>query len=254
MSERNSASAERAHHRKHSSSNKVLRTITFVLTPFLMLLFVFGLFVLVLLKPYADAKPYIDFVFNQDSYITQGDSQVNIVKTDTSKLNVRKIEADEKEYGEQEEGEEHYIIYPDYGDLYARLTIENANMIDLPVYAGWNEANLEKGVGWFNGSVYIGKVGNVVLAAHNHTYFFNLPLVKVGDIVKLETDYVKLTYVVKEIVTFHEDDVTYIGRLDHDRLVMYTCWNNGKLGMSQYRLGVLCDIVEREWKKVEVPE
>lgn len=219
-----------------------------------MLLFVFGIFVLVFLKPYSDIKPHLDFIFNQQAKTSQGDSQVSLINDNNSKLDIQKIDDDNSEYGESEDDFDRYVIYPNYGDLYATLTIENAGMIDLPVYAGWAERNLEKGVCWFNGSVFIGKVGNVVLAAHNHTYFYNLPQVKEGDIVVLETGYVKQTYVVKEIVTFHEDDHTYIYRTDSDRLTMFTCWNNGKLGLSEYRRGVLCDLVSREWKKVEVPE
>lgn len=255
MSERNSASAEHAHHRKHSSSNKVLRTLTFVLTPFLMLLFVFGLFVLVLLKPYSDIKPYVDMVFDGDSVQTSGDMQVNLYHDEDMEVRIKEIELDDSAVDATPE-KPHYMIYPYYGDRYGSLTIDSIGMKEYPVFCGWSADILECGIGWYNGSTFIGKVGNVVLAAHNHTYFYLLPQVKVGDTVVLETEYCKLTYIVKEIVTFHENDLTYIRQLpDHgDRLTMFTCWNNGRLGMSEYRLACLCDIVEREWKDVEVPE
>ena len=32
---------------------------------------------------------------------------------------------------------------------------------------------------------------------------------------------------------------------------MYTCWNNGMLGMSEYRIAVICELTDREWKEVE---
>ena len=250
MSERNSAHAEHAHHRKHSSSNKVLRTVTFVLTPFLMLIFVLGVFLLVLLKPYNDAKPYIKLVFSSELSRTNGDSQVNLYQPADLDLNVKEIEIEKDDVKET-----HTIVYPHYGDLYGTLNIENAGMIDLPVYCGCADDLLEKGVGWFNGSNHIGRVGNVVLAAHNHTYFYLLPQVKVGDIVTLETSYIKMTYIVKERVIYHKDDLTYVLPMDGtDRLTMFTCWNDGKLGMSDQRLGIICDVVSREWKEVEVPE
>ena len=107
------------------------------------------------------------------------------------------------------------------------------------------------GAGWYNGSVYIGHVGNVVLAGHNHTYFYNLPKCKKGDEVTLETSYVKQTYMVTDIEIFHEDDQTYVRPTDDDRLTMYTCWNNGMLGMSEYRIAVICELTDREWKEVE---
>ena len=253
MSERNSAHAEHAHHRKHSSSNKVLRTVTFVLTPFLMLLFVSGLFLLVLLKPYNDAKPYLNLMFvgsGPSDISTSDDPQVNIYYPGDRELNIKEVEVEEDNVKET-----HTIVYPYYGDLYATLNIENAGMKDLPVYCGCADDLLEKGVGGFNGSNYIGKVGNVVLAAHNHTYFYLLPQVKEGDIVTLETSYVKMTYVVKERVIYHKDDYTYVLPMDGtERLTMFTCWNNGMLGMSDQRLGIICDVVSKEWKDVEVPE
>ncbi len=221
-----------------------------------------GVTVLILLKPYSNVKPYLDTVFNQSNTRTNGDSQVNFFQNEDLDLNIQEVEIEEPVPSDDSNSSstetkvtKHTFIYPYYGDRYATLNIENAGMKDLPVYCGTDESLLEMGVGWYNGSVYIGKVGNVVLAAHNHTYFYMLPAVKVGDIVTLETSYVKMTYIVSDIVVFHETDYTYVlPTKGKDRLTMYTCWNNGYLGMSEWRLGVLCDLVSREWKEVEVPQ
>ena len=51
---------------KGTSSNRVLRTITFVLTPFLMSALLFGVVALAAAKPFAAAKPYVNIVFNND--------------------------------------------------------------------------------------------------------------------------------------------------------------------------------------------
>ena len=51
------------------------------------------------------------------------------------------------------------------------------------MYSGTDLDVLEYGAGWYNGSVYIGRPGNVVIAGHNHTDFFNLPKCEKGDIV-----------------------------------------------------------------------
>ena len=53
---------------------------------------------------------------------------------------------------------------------------------------------------------------------------------------------------------FHMKDYQYVRPTSDDRLTMYTCWNEGRLGMSEYRLAVICKLTKREWKKVEVPE
>ncbi len=251
MSERKSAKTEHAHHHKHSKSNKVLRTVSFVLTPFLLLLFVFGLFSLALLKPYNNIKPYLDTVFNPENTLPD-EGQISIYHSDDLELNVREIEIQEDE---TKDPEKHTIIYPYYGDRYGTLNIESVGMKDIPVYCGTTLDILELGAGWDYSSVFIGKVGRVVLWGHNHTWFYMLPQVQNGDIVTLETDYVKMTYIVKDRAVFHETDRTYTHTTPgEDHLTLGTCWNNGMLGMSVYRLGILCDLVSREWKEVEVPQ
>ena len=219
-----------------------------------MLLFVFGIFVLVFFKPYSDLQPYLKVVFDPESNLTSGDSQVSLYHSDNMKLNIQEADINDTVFDDGDDEEKHTFVYPYYGDYYANLNIPNAGMKDIPVYCGTELDVLEKGAGWYYASVFIGKKGNCVIAGHNHTYFFLLPQVKKGDLVTLETSYCKLTYIVRETVVFHEDDYTYIDPIpDADILTLMTCWNNGRLGMSQYRLGVICDIVEREWKDVEVP-
>lgn len=200
--------------------------------------------VLALSKPYSKIKPYAGMVFQAGTEEAGNVRTLNKYRDDDAPLQKKEIDDDTT-------GETHTMIYPYYGDRYATINCEAAGMNDIPVYSGTTNDVLELGAGWYNGSVYIGHVGNVVIAGHNHTYFYNLPKCKEGDIVTLETDYCKLTYVVSEIVKFHEDDLTYIRPTEDDRLTMYTCWNNGMLGLSEYRIAVICELTEREWKEVE---
>ncbi len=233
-------------HQKHSSSNKVLRAFTFVLTPFLILVIVLSSLVLALSKPYAQLKPYTNLVFDVSAKEAESKSvrTLNKYRDDDAPLQIKEIQDDET-------NETHTMVYPYYGDYYASITCENAGMNNIKVYSGTTEDVLTWGAGWYNGSVYIGHVGNVVIAGHNHTSFYRLPNCKIGDIVTLDTSYCKLTYIVSDIEVFHETDLTYIRPSDRDILTMYTCWNNGRLGMSEYRLAVICDCVEREWKEVK---
>ena len=240
-----SSEKNRHSHRKHSESNKVLRAVTYVLTPFLVLTVVCGVFVLAFFKPFSSVKPYIDIVFNANVKQNQGDKQVSLYHPDDAPTIIKEVPASETE-------EKHTMIYPYYGDYYGTFTCENAGMKDIPIYAGNRLDVLEKGIGWNNSSEYIGNVGNVVLAGHNHTYFFLLPQCKVGDLVVLETSYVKVTYRIYEIVKFSDNDSTYLQPTwGQDRLTAYTCWNNGRLGMSKVRIGILGELVSREWKDVE---
>lgn len=246
---RSARSADKvAHHHKHSSSNKVLRAVTFVLTPFLILLISVCIIVIAFNVPYTKAKPYLDLVFNTsnvDMKKAESSRTINKYRDDDAALMKKKIK-------DEATGEEHDIIYPYYGDIYGTLTCKAASMENIPIFSGDGDDILEKGIGWFNGSVFIGHVGNVVLCAHNHTYFLNLPKIKIGDEVVIETDYVKQTYIVDEIEVFYKTDLKYVRPTDDDRLTMYTCWNQGRLGMSDYRLAVVGKLTKREWKKVEV--
>lgn len=252
MSRSSSAKAEgNARHHNHSSSNRVLRAVTFVLTPFLILVLTGSLCVLLLAKPYGAAKPFADMVFDtsQSSYVetaAEGTNlnSLNIYRDDDAPINL-------KEVVDEETGERHSIIYPYYGDYYGTVTCESAGMNEIPIYSGQGDDILLRGAGWFNGSVFIGQEGNVVLAAHNHTYFRNLPNCNVGDTVVIDTDFVRQTYIVTDKQVFHQSDYTYVRPTDDDRLTMYTCWNNGRLGMSEYRLAIICELQEREWKEVD---
>jgi sortase A len=199
---------------------------------------------LVLVKPYSVFKPYLNVVFKTSSAATENIRTLNKYRDDDAPDLIKEVSDDET-------GETHTMVYPYYGDFYATLNVESAGMNDIPIYSGTTDDVLANGAGWFNGSVYIGNVGNVVLAGHNHTYFRNLPNCEIGDVVTLETTYCKLTYVVTDREVFHEDDLTYVRPTDDDRLTMYTCWNNGRLGMSEYRLAIICELTEREWKEVE---
>lgn len=219
-----------------------------------MLALLCGASVLTLTKPYNEyVKKYVDTAFGDVSPDVKSVRTLNPYRDDDAPLQVREIEVEVEDQG-QKKTEKATMIYPYYGDRYATLNCEAAGMKDIPVYSGQNNDILEWGAGWYNGSSYIGRPGNVVIAGHNHTYFYYLPNCQVGDIVTLETDYCKITYTVRERVVFHETDYTYVFPTEDDRLTLYTCWNNGYLGMSEYRLAIICDPIKTEWKEVEVDQ
>lgn len=244
MSRRKKGSGTHSH--KSTSSSRVMRTCIFVLTPFLIAALMCGAAGGVLYASLKQYKPAIEYAFGANSPEVKSVRTLNKYKDDDAPDQIGKVEVDTSSGTEVKE-----IVYPYYGDYYASLTIEAADMIDIPVYSGQDPEILEKGPGWYNASSFIGRPGNVVIAGHNHTDFKNLPDVKEGDEVILETSYVKITYKVEETVSFHEKDYTYVFPTEDDRLTLYTCWNNGKLGMSEYRLAKICRPVKTEWKNIE---
>ncbi|MBO4867628.1 MAG: class D sortase [Ruminococcus sp.] len=236
-------------HKHKTSSSRVLRTVTYVLTPFLILVILCSTAVLALFKPFKDFKPYLDTTFGATPMEVRNLRTINKYRDDDAPDQVKEVEIEIN--GKQET---HTMVYPYYGDYYAELNCEAAGMKNIPVYSGQDNYVLEKGAGWYNGSVFIGRPGNVVIAGHNHTFFYNLPKCEIGDVVTLETCYCKCTYIIDERVVFHESDYTYVYPTDDDRLTMYTCWNEGRLGMSQYRLAFICKLKDIEWKEVETKE
>lgn len=232
-----------------ASSSKVLRAVTFVLTPFLITAILFSFTAIGLNKPYNKIKPYTDLAFGASAPDAANVSTLNkAVDDDPEPTVVKEIEVDVEGTGEKTKAQ---MVYPYYGDFYATLNCESAGMKDIKVYSGTSNEVLYWGAGWYNGSVYIGNPGNVVIAGHNHTDFYYLPNMNIGDEVTLETSYVKITYICEESVVFHETDYTYVMPTEDDRLTLYTCWNNGYLGMSEWRLAKICKPVEWEWKEVE---
>ena len=236
-------------HKHKTSSSRVLRTVTYVLTPFLILVILCSTAVLALFKPFKDFKPYLDTTFGATPMEVRNLRTINKYRDDDAPDQIKEVEVEVN--GKQET---HTMVYPYYGDYYAELNCEAAGLKKVPVYSGQDAYVLEKGAGWYNGSVFIGRPGNVVIAGHNHTFFYNLPKCEIGDVVTLETSYCKCTYIIDERVVFHESDYTYVYPTDDDRLTMYTCWNEGRLGMSQYRLAFICKLKDIEWKEVETKE
>ena len=141
-----------------------------------------------------------------------------------------------------EEGE---IIRPSFGEQYAVLECKEA-AIEVPVYWGSSTELLECGACQSTSSKVIGDTGNVVIDAHVNTFFANLSKVEVGDIVTLYTEYGVFTYRARELVTFENTSKKYVLPSEEDRLTLYTCQAQ-VLGTSSTRIGVLCELVEKQF-------
>lgn len=231
---------------KHKNKETCKAVVFF--TPLLIVILCFGIVILFGLRFFITAQSYTNLLFNEKSE-AENMAEDNQYKRSDAIPMVGKTKS------EKDDTKEHKIIYPYYGDLYAHLTISNdsVKVKNSPIYWGDSDDLLDKGIVQSNYSAYIGTTGRVVLAAHNHTYFRYLPNIKVGDKVTLKTDYGTFTYKVKQTKVLKDTDTSLLyydptAENVTDDLILYTCWNNGYMGLSNERLYVICSVVKKQYK------
>lgn len=225
----------------HSHRSKKAYKIALTCTPLLVLIIVCCILVLAGYNKFLYVQGWTNMIFGSSTSAGQMDTDNPYKRADAPQ---KKSKVDD-----------HEIIYPYYGDAYAKLTIDNADVgvKDVPVYWGDSDDILEKGIAQSNYSSYIGVPGRVVLAAHNHTFFVNLKNIKPGDKATLTTDYGTFVYEVTKTDIKNSKDTTYLyydptKKPVTDDLILYTCWNNGYMGASDQRLYVVCKVVSRTYK------
>ncbi len=97
--------------------------------------------------------------------------------------------------------------------------------LDVPVLAGTDDPQLERGVGWLTRTAPLGAVGNAALAGHRDSFFRKLGEVSVGDVLRVDT----LDGVLEYRVTGHRvvdpNDVSVLRAVDdQSTLTLITCY------------------------------
>lgn len=150
---------------------------------------------------------------------------------------------------QQQESEQQYnqqtaaLSPPEEGKHYADIIIERLKM-KVPLYYGDTNALLRKGAGQYIGSSLPGKGSQILVAAHNTNYFKPLQNIIEGDIIKVITSYGEFHYkVVNILIAKATDNSTYNLSLDHEQLVLYTCYPfSGPPGKTE-RFFVYADLI-----------
>jgi sortase A len=195
-----------------------------------------GILFLLSIKPYEKAETYLKVAFMDNNSVvpqSEGIAGLNVVQTDID------TEYSGKTY---EKGD---VVYPEYGTQYAVIECEAADIF-APVYWGNGAELLDRGGCNTPSSVVAGGEGNTVISAHVNTFFAALNKVKVGDEVKLYTDYGRFTYTVSELIEFGSADKKYLKKGDRDILTLYTC-EDDLLAASDKRIGCICELKKREF-------
>lgn len=123
-----------------------------------------------------------------------------------------------------------YKYKDDLKNLKSKGTLKiNSINLNLPIFAGLNNANLLAGVGEQLPNMEAGDVGNYILAAHKMSYsqnlgFAKLGKVKKGDLIQVIIGDTKYIYKVFLCTTVNNSETQYLDNVDNDKIItLYTC-------------------------------
>lgn len=105
----------------------------------------------------------------------------------------------------------------------AILTIDKLN-IQVPVYDGTEEVNLNRGVGRIRGTARIDGGGNLGIAGHRDGFFRPLKDIVVGDSMALMTTTGVVNYKVTSIVIVDPGDVSVLAPTEKTTITLVTCY------------------------------
>jgi len=105
----------------------------------------------------------------------------------------------------------------------ALMTIEKLG-IQVPVYDGADDFNLNRGVGRIKGTSAVGAEGNLGVAGHRDGFFRGLKDVAIGDGIDLLTVYGKEVYTVSSIDIVDPSDVWVLAPSEEKTITLVTCY------------------------------
>jgi sortase A len=112
--------------------------------------------------------------------------------------------------------------------------------LEVPVFDGTDELNLNRGVGRIIGTSKPGQPGNAGIAGHRDGFFRGLKDIHVGDVVDLLTLQGTEKYTVDQIHIVKPEDVTVLSDRGFPSLTMVTCYPFYFIGDAPQRFIVQC--------------
>lgn len=162
---------------------------------------------------------------------------INIISVDKSNSLIRDIKFDEET--------KTIVSYPQYGTRYGNIKIDSLN-VNLPLYYGDELTYLRYGVGQSSSAYFPGEGASIICMGHNNRgMLYDLPKIKNGAIIEIETTYGAFKYKVykTEIIDMYDVDKLTIQK-DEEILMLYTCYPVETLGDKKERFVVFAKIVE----------
>ncbi|MBT8048732.1 MAG: class D sortase [Xanthomonadales bacterium] len=96
--------------------------------------------------------------------------------------------------------------------------------IEVPVYNGTDEFNLNRGAGRIKGTAWIDSPGNLGIAGHRDGFFRGLKDIEIGDEIELRTAGGAVNYRVSSFLIVEPDDVSVLGKTAETTLTLVTCY------------------------------
>ena len=109
------------------------------------------------------------------------------------------------------------------GPPLAVMTIDKLN-IQVPVYDGADDFNLNRGVARIKGTATIDAAGNLGIAGHRDGFFRGLKDIAMGDRIELQTARGEVHYAVSSIEIVEPNDVSVLAPTPEQTITLVTCY------------------------------
>jgi sortase A len=96
--------------------------------------------------------------------------------------------------------------------------------LSVPIFVGTSELELNRGIGWIDGTSMPGEDGNVGLAGHRDGYFRVLKNLKLGDAIDVQSVGRTMRYRVTELKVVEPTDVSVLDPTDEPSVTLVTCY------------------------------
>jgi sortase A len=105
----------------------------------------------------------------------------------------------------------------------AVMSIDKLN-IQVPVYDGANDFNLNRGVARIKGTATIDAAGNLGIAGHRDGFFRGLKDIAMGDRIELQTTRGEVMFTVSSIEIVEPSDVSVLAPTTERTITLVTCY------------------------------
>ena len=126
-------------------------------------------------------------------------------------------------------------------DVLAVLSIPSVEL-EVPVYQGASDFNMDRGAGIIDGTASPDQTGNVGISGHRDGYFRALKDVQAGDSLLLQTPSGEKRYTIRETFIVDPVDVEVLDPTEQSTVTLVTCYPFYFVGSAPQRFIVRAEI------------